>query len=144
MWPRFFSSGIMIAGSAMTKNARTVSLVAIGVVALVALVLIGRDVFLRRQQIVDCGDGPRHAIDIRDFTTQYSAYSIELEANIGDKGKVSTKLNPGQLQQVSDAERPRIPKVRGGWLQLVRHYQGAVWPIWCAVPGARQSSTRDK
>jgi antitoxin component HigA of HigAB toxin-antitoxin module len=46
---------------------------------------------------------PRHVIDIRDFTTQYSAYSVELEASIGDKGKVSTKLNPRQLQQVSEA-----------------------------------------
>lgn len=87
----------------MTKNARTVSLVAIGVVALVTLVLIGRNVFLGRQQSRDCGDGPRHVIDIRDFTTQYSAYSVELEASIGDKGKISTKLNPVQLQQISEA-----------------------------------------
>jgi hypothetical protein len=93
----------MIALRTMTKNARTVSLVAIGAVVLVVLVLSGRDMFQARQQSRDCGDGPRHVIDIRDFTTQYSAYSVELEANIGDKGKVSTKLNPGQLQQVSEA-----------------------------------------
>jgi len=87
----------------MTKNARTVSLAAITAVVLVVLVVIGRDALLGRHPVLDCGDGPRHAIDIRDFTTQYSAYSVELEASIGDKGKVSTKLNPVQLQQVSEA-----------------------------------------
>jgi hypothetical protein len=52
---------------------------------------------------VDCGDGPKHIIDIRDFTTQYSAYSLELEASIADKTKISTKLSPIELQQISDA-----------------------------------------
>lgn len=93
----------MITLSAMTKNARTVSLVAIGAVILVILVLIGRDMSLGRQKALDCGDGPRRAIDIRDFTTQYSAYSVELEASIGERGKLSTKLNPVQLQQASEA-----------------------------------------
>jgi hypothetical protein len=87
----------------MTKNARAVSLVAIGAVILFVLILIGRDALLRRQATLDCGDGPRRTIDIRDFTTHYSAYSIELEATIGEKGKLSTKVNPVQLQQLSEA-----------------------------------------
>src|SRR5712692_2252308 len=87
----------------MTKNIKVVSLCALGVVALFVLALVGRDVFLRPHGIVDCGDGPRRTIDIRDFATQYSAYSIELEASLTDKAKVSAKLNPIQLQQLSEA-----------------------------------------
>jgi hypothetical protein len=86
----------------VTKNAKAVSLAAIAAVFLVVLIVIGRDVLLRRGT-VDCGDGPRPTIDIRDFTTQYSAYSVELEASVADKGKISTKLNPTQLQQISEA-----------------------------------------
>jgi hypothetical protein len=87
----------------MTKNARAVSLAVTGAVVLVVLVLIGRDTLLRRQGTPDCGDGPRRTIDIRDFATHYSAYSVELEASIGEKGKLSTKVNPVQLQQLSEA-----------------------------------------
>jgi hypothetical protein len=86
----------------VTKNAKTVSLAAIMAVVLVVLVVIGRDLLLRRR-IVDCGDGPRPTIDIRDFTTQYSAYSVELEASVSDKAKIATKINPTQLQQLSEA-----------------------------------------
>lgn len=70
---------------------------------LIVLAVIGRDVYLKRQETLDCGDGPRRRIDIRDFTTQYTAYSVELEASVGDKAKISTKLTPQQLQQLSEA-----------------------------------------
>ena len=42
-------------------------------------------------------------VDIRDFTTQYWAYSVKLDASIADKAKVSTQLDPKLLAQVSDA-----------------------------------------
>src|ERR1039458_9597919 len=87
----------------MTKNARVVSIAAFAVLIFVVLVLIGRDLLLRRRVNLDCGDGPRYTIDIRDFATQYSAYSVELEASIADKGKISTKLSPTQLDQISEA-----------------------------------------
>ena len=88
---------------AMTKNAKVVSLATLGAVILLVLLVVGRDMFLKRHATVDCGDGPRRTIDIRDFTTQYSGYSVELEASIGEKAKISTKLNPVQLQGLSEA-----------------------------------------
>jgi hypothetical protein len=87
----------------VTKHAKTVLLAAIAAASLLVLALVGRDVYLKRQETLDCGDGPRRRIDIRDFTTQYSAYSVELEGSIGDKTKISMKLTPQQLQQLSDA-----------------------------------------
>jgi hypothetical protein len=87
----------------MTKNVRTISLAVTGAIVLIVIVVIGRDVFLRQSRNLDCGDGPRRTIDIRDFTTQYSRYSIELEASVSEKAKISTKLNPVQLQQLSEA-----------------------------------------
>jgi hypothetical protein len=86
----------------MTKNAKVVYLASGGAAVVLGLVLIGRDIFLKGHSL-NCEDGRRLTIDIRDFTTQYSAYSIELEASISDKGKLSTKLNPVQLQQLSEA-----------------------------------------
>ena len=77
----------------MNKNAKVVSIAAI-----VALIL-----FLRRHGCFDCGDRQRCTIDARDFTTKYSAYSLELEASVADKAKVSTRINPVQLQQLSEA-----------------------------------------
>ncbi len=87
----------------MTKNAKTVSLVVIAAAVVIASALIARDLLLRRHGVFDCGDGPRRTIDIRDFATEYSAYSVELEASIADKVKVSTKLSPVQLQHLSEA-----------------------------------------
>ena len=87
----------------MNKNAKVVSLAAIAAIILVIAILVGRDLLLRRQKCFDCGDGQRCSIDVRDFTTKYSAYSLELEASVADKAKISTKLNPVQLQQLSEA-----------------------------------------
>ena len=77
----------------------------VGVVLVVVLGFLGRDFFLSRSGQIDCGDGVRRSIDIRDFTTQYWAYSGEFEASIADKGKLSGKLDPKQLQAVSDASQ---------------------------------------
>jgi hypothetical protein len=78
-------------------------LAVIGAALLVILVVVWRDVYLQRPETFDCDDGPRRKIDVRDFTTQYSAYSVELEVSVGDKAKISAKLTPQQLQQISDA-----------------------------------------
>lgn len=72
-------------------------------VLFIGILLLGRDMFLRRHSSFDCDDGARRTIDIRDFTTQYSAYSLELEASVQDKIKISTKLTPVQQQQLSEA-----------------------------------------
>jgi len=87
----------------VTKNAKTVSLVVIVAGIVIGSVLIARDLLLRQHPPFDCGDGPRRTIDMRDFATEYSAYSLELGASIADKVKISTKLSPVQLQQLSEA-----------------------------------------
>lgn len=87
----------------MTKNTKTISLAAIAAVIVVVVIVVSRDLLLRRQHEFECGDGPRRTIDIRDFTTQYSGYSVELESTVVDKAKISTKVAPVQLQQLSEA-----------------------------------------
>ena len=87
----------------MTKNAKTVSLVLIVAGVVLGSVFIARDLLLRRHGVFDCGDGPRRTIDMRDFATEYWAYSVELEASVADKAKISAKLSPVQLQHLSEA-----------------------------------------
>jgi hypothetical protein len=87
----------------MTKNAKMISLATIAAALVVVVIVMSRDMILGRRQEFQCGDGPRRTIDIRDFTTKYSGYSVELEANIQDKAKVSTKVAPAQLQQLTEA-----------------------------------------
>lgn len=87
----------------MTKNTKTIFLTAIAAVVATLVILVGRDLFFARAAGFNCDDGPRRAIDMRDFATRYSGYSLELEATIRDKSKVSAKIDPHQLQQVSEA-----------------------------------------
>jgi hypothetical protein len=87
----------------MTKNTKTISIAAISGVIVVIVILLGRDMFLKRQSHFECGDGPRRTIDIRDFATRYSGYSVELESTVMDKAKFSTKVAPVQLQQLTEA-----------------------------------------
>lgn len=87
----------------MTKNVKTVVLVAIAaVIVLVGLWLI-RDLIFKTSKEITCDDGPRRTIDIRDFTTQYWAYSVEFEAIVGKKTKFTGKLTPSQVQQLSES-----------------------------------------
>jgi len=86
----------------MSKNSRTIWLVSIGALVLLVILWVGRDLFLFKPRELQCDDGPRKSIDIRDFITQYSAYSVELEAAVSEK-KLSAKLNPVQLQQLSES-----------------------------------------
>jgi hypothetical protein len=85
----------------MTKNAKTVWLVGIGAVAFLAIVFVWHHHF--RSEIIDCGDGPRHTVDLREFRTRYSAYAVEFEGSIADKAKFGGKIEPRQLQQLSEA-----------------------------------------
>jgi hypothetical protein len=98
-----YQAGGVCQGVHVTRNAKTVSLVVIVAGVVIAFVFIARDLLLRRHGVFDCGDGPRRTIDMRDFATEYSAYSVDLEANVADKVKVSTKLKPVQQQQLSEA-----------------------------------------
>ncbi|MGH9431608.1 MAG: hypothetical protein ACRD3T_08700 [Terriglobia bacterium] len=87
----------------MKKNSKTVAIVAIVVVFIAILAFVVRDLYLRHPKTVTCSDGTHPTIDIRDFTTQYWAYSVKLEASVADKAKVSTELDPQELEQVSEA-----------------------------------------
>jgi hypothetical protein len=87
----------------MTKNAKTVSIVAIVAVFFVILACVAWAIIRGIPKTHTCSDGPRQTIDIRDFVTTYSAYSVELEANMGDKAKFSGKVSPVQLQQLSES-----------------------------------------
>lgn len=88
----------------MSKNARLTIIVAIAAALVLAVALLVTNVLFKRGETIDCGnDDIRRTIDLRDFTTRYWAYSIEFEASIVDKGKLASKLEPKQLQQLSEA-----------------------------------------
>jgi hypothetical protein len=87
----------------MTKNAKQSLFAALGTVVVLAVLYGLYDLYQKRQTTIDCGDGPRRQIDIRDFSTRYSAYSVELEASVADKAKISAKLTPTQLQQLTES-----------------------------------------
>lgn len=109
----------------MTKNTKVVLLAAMVLVFLVVIFIISRDLLLQRT--FDCGDGPRRTINIQNFTTQYSAYSVELETSVADKAKISAKLNPVQQQQLSEA----MQNVRLFWQSVVAGYNS------CAINKAQ-------
>lgn len=87
----------------MGKNARIVGLTAIGAVLASAFVWAGWDLIQKRGEVIPCPDGPHGKIDLRDFVNQYSQWSITFEGEVQGKGKIATKLEPHQLQQLSEA-----------------------------------------
>lgn len=87
----------------MTKNQKIAAVAAVVIVIVITVLWMGRDIILRSQGEITCDDGRRRVIDIRDFTMSYWAYSVEFEASIKDQAKLSGKLEPKQLQQLSEA-----------------------------------------
>ena len=87
---------------AKSTNTRLVVVLVLGVVVLV-VIWVGWDLTKGHQRCFDCGDGQRCTIDVRQFATQYSAYSLQLEASLNEKAKVSVKLDPVQQQKLSEA-----------------------------------------
>ncbi len=83
------------------KPKRIVILIA--ALILIFILLLARDLYLKTQKEIICDDGIRRTIDIRDFTTTYWAYSIELEATVKDKTRLSGRLKPQQLQSLSES-----------------------------------------
>ena len=73
------------------------------VVIALAVLWVGWDLWNRHQKCFDCGDGKRCSIDGRQFATQYSAYSLQLEAGLNDKANISLKLDPIQLEKLTEA-----------------------------------------
>jgi hypothetical protein len=87
----------------MAKNEKILTLVVVGALVLIAALFIWRDVHLRSQVIVHCGEGDHPTIDMRDFTTQYSSYSVKLEATVASKGKASLEFDPKSFDSLSEA-----------------------------------------
>jgi hypothetical protein len=77
--------------------------VAGGLVLALAALWVGWDLWNRHQKSFDCGDGRRYTIDERQFTIQYTAYSLQLEASLKDKSKFSAKLDPVQQEKLTEA-----------------------------------------
>lgn len=85
----------------MTKNTRIVSVA--GIFAAVVIVLVLIYVHQRAPKTIQCDDGPRLTINVDDFNNKYWAYSYQFEVNLIDRLKVSAKIQPVQLQKLSEA-----------------------------------------
>lgn len=88
---------------AMAKNTRAVWLVAIASIAVCVTIWFGSDLHQKFGGMIACPDGPHGRIDLRDFVTQYSQWSVTFEAEAQGKGKIATALEPRQAQQLSEA-----------------------------------------
>src|SRR5450631_549604 len=82
----------------------------VGLAALVLILVLAGMWFLRDWHLANgssaaCGDpeGPRPKIDIRQFETHYTGYSVSLEGEITGKGKLSGKIEPAALQKLSES-----------------------------------------
>jgi hypothetical protein len=82
----------------------------VALASLVLILVLAGMWFLRDRHLTDgtpsaCGDseGPRPKIDIRQFETSYTGYSISLEGEITGKGKLSGKIEPAALQKLSES-----------------------------------------
>jgi len=85
----------------MSRNTR-ITIITAALLAVMAW--LGYDFIQKRGDTIDCGkEDIRRTIDLRDFTTRYWAYSVEFEASVADRGKLATRLEPKQLQQLSEA-----------------------------------------
>lgn len=83
-------------------NTRLASIIIGGIVLLAAL-WVAWDLWNRHQRCFECGDGQRCTIDTRQFATQYSAYSLQLETSLKDKARISVRLDPVQQEKLSEA-----------------------------------------
>jgi len=86
----------------MNNNIKTVALVIVGAALMAMLAFFFKD---NLAPAVQCDDGMRNPVNIDNFTTKYWPNSAEFETNIAEKGKLSEKLDPTQLQAVSDASQ---------------------------------------
>jgi hypothetical protein len=84
-------------------STNTTLLLALGLLVVLAIIIFLVREFIHRSKTVQCDDGPRRTIDLRDFTTKYSGYTVALEASVKDKATASAKFTPIQLQQMSES-----------------------------------------
>lgn len=87
----------------MTKNAMIVGRATIVAVAVIIVFWLGKDWLQSVAHKIECDDGPRQTIDLRDFILQYSAYSVEFQAAAGNEARFSGKVEPILHQQLTEA-----------------------------------------
>lgn len=87
----------------MDGNSTKTTIILVVAVVVLSIAYFAYDWLRSRSDVVDCNGEVRRTIDLREFRTAYSAYTIEVEASINDTQKISGKLEPKQLQQMSEA-----------------------------------------
>ena len=86
----------------MSGQSKVVIVMVIGVIVIV-FAYIGRDLYLKRSETIACEDGSRRTIDLRSFTNDYWAHSIEFEAVLTKEKKLTARFAATQLQQLSES-----------------------------------------
>jgi hypothetical protein len=76
-----------------------------GTVVVLVVIILGWDLYQKRSICVACSDGQHCRLDMRDFVTTHSAYSLQLEAAIGRRRDLSgtLRLDPVQLTLLSES-----------------------------------------
>jgi hypothetical protein len=90
-------------GLGMTRNTRIVAIAAIPAILIIVLIWLGSQYCLFSARIAHCSDGEHPTVCMRDFTTQYWAYSIKLKATLKNKSEASSELSPETLSSLSEA-----------------------------------------
>jgi hypothetical protein len=85
----------------LNKNTKTVLVVTIVVFARLALACFAKEYIAGRQDKPDCGgsEGTHYSIDMRNFATKYTSYTVALEGELKDTAQFSVKLGESQFQQ---------------------------------------------
>ncbi len=86
----------------MTKSQRTLWLSANSRTVFLVTLFVLVDLYRSSSGTLECDDGLRQTIDIRDFVTEYSAYAVEFDASLGDKARFAGKLDPVQVQTLTE------------------------------------------
>lgn len=86
----------------MTKSTRQLVFLLLGIAVVFGLLFFGRSLWLEHGRIVQCPDGPRLTIDLRDFETKYLGYSLSLEAKLENRGSLTGKLDQAAIGELSE------------------------------------------
>jgi hypothetical protein len=90
--------------AATTHNPQApLAAIVLAAIVLLAVIWVGWDLWNRHGASRNCDDGPRYAIDTRQFATEYTAYSLKLEGSLNDKAKGTLTLDPVQQEKLSEA-----------------------------------------
>jgi len=87
----------------MNKNQRIVWVSVVAAVVIAVVLYVFYELYRSSSRTVACDDGTRQTIDVRDFVTKYSSYSVEFETRIGNDAAFSGKVDPVRLQSLTEA-----------------------------------------